>query len=225
MKESPHLLLLPLFKSAELGCLPGTWMSTLLRSSAVCVCCGLIPASNQAPWSCSLTPPPPPDGMGRRMGKKVKLVGWDKDSLIRTSKEEVIKYKTSDAQCSYSPPDDWYQAYPWAVIAAPWPTPPSLYTEHDVIWYGIFPGTGRVRCPSCVPVSEHLAGQASVSSWKILDCLATTKNVSMLSTLFESQIQNRALHQLPGRKLTLSQLQPGQHFPLLKRWELPETCR
>ena len=43
---------------------------------------------------------------------------------------------------------------------------------------------------------------------------SNNKNISMLSTLLSSQIQNTALHQLLERKLTLSQLKPG-HPPSL----------
>ena len=47
---------------------------------------------------------------------------------------------------------------------------------------------------------------------------SNTKNMSILSTLFSSQIQNTALHQLPERKLTLSYPKPGQwagHFIII----------
>jgi len=37
-------------------------------------------------------------------------------------------------------------------------------------------------------------------SKKVLDHLATTKNISMISTLFSPQIQSKALHQVPERK-------------------------
>ena len=88
---------------------------------------------------------------------------------------------------------------------------PSLYLEHDAIWsrISLWPVwvSSRRGVPSQLPV--YLAGQASARSWKILDCLATSKNFSMLSTLFSSQIQNTALHQLAERKATLSQPKPG----------------
>ena len=41
--------------------------------------------------------------------------------------------------------------------------------------------------------------------------LATTENISVLSTLFSNWIQNLTLYQLVERKLTLSQLKPGQN--------------
>jgi len=60
------------------------------------------------------------------------------------------------------------------------------------------------------PPSLPHTPQASMRNRKALDFLATAKTISMLSTLFSSQIQNRAPHQPPGRKLTLSQPKPGQ---------------
>ena len=36
----------------------------------------------------------------------------------------------------------------------PWPSPPSLYTGHDVTWYGIALWPVWVSCPGCV--ASHL---------------------------------------------------------------------
>jgi len=103
-------------------------------------------------------------------------------------------------KCNCSPPDGRYPAHLQVAIAATQATPPSLCTEHDVVWNKTPLWPLWVSCPSCVPsqLSVHLAGQA------------TTENISMLSTLFSSQIQNTILHQLPERKLALSQPKPGQ---------------
>ena len=101
--------------------------------------------------------------------------------------------------------------------------PQALYVEHDVIWCGTSPAASLGQ-PSwlCPLPASHAPG--SMRSWKAFDCLATTKNISMLSTLFSSQIQNTALHQLPD----LSHLIPGQlckcqnaHFEISKEncWE------
>ena len=98
------------------------------------------------------------------------------------------------------------------------PCPPpsrSLYAERDVVWRGVSFWPVWVSCLSCVP-SQLPVHLAALRSWKVLDCLATTKNISVLPTLFSSQIQNTALHQLPERKLTLSQLKPP--------WEVEPTA-
>ena len=98
--------------------------------------------------------------------------------------------------------------------------PPPLYAEHDVIWYAISLWPVWVSCPGYVPsqLPVHLAVRKTEKS--STDCLATTKNMSMLSTLFSSQIQNTALHQLPERKLTLSQLKPRQSIQIDAVWNL-----
>jgi len=72
-------------------------------------CHELAPAGNKEPHDRSLTPPPPQwDGEGNQK-KKVKLVGWSKDSLIgqKMKKENNNNntnkrtHKTSDAQFSF----------------------------------------------------------------------------------------------------------------------------
>lgn len=51
---------------------------TVVSEFKVCFC-GLTPAGNQAPHTCSLTPPT----VGwDRQSKVSKLLGWDKDGLI-----------------------------------------------------------------------------------------------------------------------------------------------
>jgi len=85
-------------------------------------------------------------------------MGWDKDSLLiskgrenNSSNNNKRIRKTSDAQCSCSPPADQCTSHRWAAIPAPWPTPPSLYisvtsygTEYTLwpVW---------VSCPGYAP--------------------------------------------------------------------------
>ena len=94
------------------------------------------------------------------------------------------------------------------LLATRWPIPssspssnhcllansPSLYTEHDVIWYGICPWLGWVSCPGGVPsqLPVQLARQASERSWKVLDCLATTKNISYVINIVFVPNPNRS---------------------------------
>ena len=50
-----------------------------------------------------------------------------------------------------------------AVIRPSWPTPPRLYTGHDVPWYGIPLWLVRVSCPGSAPsqlLIHLLAGRA-----------------------------------------------------------------
>ena len=50
-----------------------------------------------------------------------------------------------------------------AVIRPSRATPPSLYTEHDVLWYGISLWLVRLSCPGCAPsqlLVHLLAGRA-----------------------------------------------------------------
>ena len=44
-----------------------------------------------------------------------------------------------------------------------WPTPPSLYTGHDITWYGIPLWPVWVSCPGCVP--SHLLVPLQPSCW------------------------------------------------------------
>ena len=82
-------------------------------------------------------------------------------------------------KCNFSPPDEWYAARPQAAIAAPQPTLPVYIPNmtSDGMEYPLWPVW--VSCPSCVPcqLPMHQAGQASVRTWRILDCLATTKTI------------------------------------------------
>ena len=75
-------------------------------------------------------------------------------------------YKTSDAQCNCSPPNEQYSVHPQAAIAAPQVNSPSSYTGHDVIRYVIHLWPVGVSCPSCVPsqLPMQLADQGSVRS-------------------------------------------------------------
>ena len=64
--------------------------------------------------------------------KKVKLVGWDKDSLLGQQRErkttttvltkEYTKQVMHNAICS--PLRTWCLAHPWAAIPPPWPASP-----------------------------------------------------------------------------------------------------
>jgi len=51
--------------------------------------------------------------------------------MMRRRRRKI--YKTSDAQCNFSPPNERYPAHPWASITALKAYSFSLYTEHDVI--------------------------------------------------------------------------------------------
>ena len=58
-----------------------------------------------------------------------------------------------------------------AAIRTCWPAAPSLYTEHDVLWYGIFLWLVWVSCPGCVP-SQLLAHLLAGRAWETEKSLA-----------------------------------------------------
>jgi len=97
------------------------------------------------------------------------------------------------------PPDEWYPTCPQA-ITAHWPTSPTYILS--MTSYGMeYPFSHFGLAVLAVsPNSFPCTWQTSMRSWEVLDYLAKTENISILSTLFWSQIQNTALHQLPGRK-------------------------
>ena len=71
--------------------------------------------------------------------------------------------KNSDAQCNCSPPTDRCPVSSRAAIRAAQPTPPCLYTGHDVPWYGIPLWLVQVSCPGYAPsplLAHLLAGRA-----------------------------------------------------------------
>ena len=103
-----------------------------------------------------------------------------------------------------------------AAIGPSQPTPPSLYTEHDVLWHRISLWLVRVSCPGPAPSQlfvHLLAGRAweteqSLTSDKCY--LATTKT----SVCYQhcSHTKSKTHYQLLRRKLTLSQPKQGQGF-------------
>ena len=113
-------------------------------------------------------------------GKKVKLVCWDKNSLIieikyyknnicnekeDNKKRNKTQEKTSDAQCNCSPLTVQCPASPWAAIAPSWMSPPTLYTEHDILWYGISLWLLQVSYPAYDP-SQLLVPLLSGRAWE-----------------------------------------------------------
>ena len=161
--------------------------SSKLRNLSIQVCRGLSPAVNQAPRSCLLTSPPPPPRS--RMGstirsKNVKLVGGDKGNLIGQQRERRnTNNNTQNEWCTAQllALADQCPAHSWAAIPAPQLTPPSLYIEHDVIWYGISLWPVWVSCPGYAPSQfpVHLLSSRAWEAKKSLTWykhyLATTK--------------------------------------------------
>ena len=58
-----------------------------------------------------------------------------------------------------------------AAIHASQPTPPCLYTGHDVLWYGISLWRVRVSCPGSAP-SQLLAHLLAGRAWETEKSLA-----------------------------------------------------
>ena len=79
--------------------------------------------------------------------------------------------KTSDVQCNCSPPADRCPVSSRATIRAARPTPPCLYTGHDVPWYGIPLWLVQVSCPGSAP-SQLLAHLLAGRAWETEKSLA-----------------------------------------------------
>ena len=58
-----------------------------------------------------------------------------------------------------------------AAIRPSWPTPPSLYTGHDVPWYGISLWLVQVSCPGYAP-SQLLVHLLAGRAWETEKSLA-----------------------------------------------------
>ena len=111
-----------------------------------------------------------------------------------------------------------------AQLVPEWPAPPyphSLqfiyWAWHHTVWNTLLATLGQLSwlCPfptSCAPPAFSLAGHENLKNpWlQSKHYLATTENISVLSTFFSYWIQDITLYQLLERKLTLSQLKPGQ---------------
>ena len=145
-----------------------------------------------------------PSGMGKRI-RRVKVrkpVGWDEGSLtgkqnlrvqVKQSKE-LIHYFPLAGKCSaFSRNGGLHhmslllgKTNAITLNVPPFlPLSPQLYADHDSICHGTSLWPVWVSCPRCAPsqLLVHLAGQVSMRSWKFLDCLATTKIISVLSIL------------------------------------------
>lgn len=179
-----------------------------------------------------LLPPPQPPWGGEENHRKLKTLGWDKNSIEIEIKKNVIiiirkmrfnkkesgelnPVKASDAQ--YNCP-----AHPWAAVDPCQTTLPSLYTGHDILWYEISLWLVWVNCPGCAP-SQILLKLLTDNVWKTaksltedqpLDwgwaLLSSTHTIRVLLTLLSSWIQNTALYQQQGKKPAASWLKPGQ---------------
>lgn len=151
--------------------------------------------SSSAPHGCLLTPTP--SGVGERMGKKVKPVGWEKQSLIGWKKtgnnnnndNNISKTicKTNDAQASSLPPTEWCPSGPWAAALHPSNSPLLFCSARcHVIWNVFLVILGQLflvlssPCFWCTP-----QWQGEVKSWNVLGsvqlCSATNKNTAALS--------------------------------------------
>lgn len=104
-----------------------------------------LAAAHSRPFPCS---PPPKMGRTIRKEKKIELMDWDKNSFITemnitiivikmrgregdTTKEQVMHNATVHHLLN----DDQSAPEPQSPSCS-WPTAPSLYSEHDVLWYG-----------------------------------------------------------------------------------------
>ncbi|KFQ62245.1 Leucine-rich repeat and IQ domain-containing protein 1, partial [Pelecanus crispus] len=88
-----------------------------------------------------------------------------------------------------------------AAIAAPRPPPPSLYTEHDVIWYGIALWAVWINYSGCAPsqflvrLAEH--GKLKKSLTSISSGLESLKNLQQLIVDHNQLISTKGLCEAP----------------------------
>ena len=179
-------------------------------------CChGLTPAGNPAPCRCWLTPPHP-EGWGGGSERNVKLKGWDMNSLIGKAKPAHAS-KAKQGTHSPLPLGRQVSGHPQGSRAPshvtgtregkhhnarcpPIPSSsPGLYTQHDILWYGIslclvwVTSPGRVPSQFLVPLQPFC--WHTLSPWLSINITPTTiKNFSAFSTLFSHQSPNTALY-------------------------------
>lgn len=88
---------------------------------------------------------------------------------------------------------DRYTGGPWAAIGPFQLTPPSLYTEHDILWYGMSLWLIQVSCPGCGP-SWLILLENQLSWQKLSDLLdVLTENGLAEKTYSQKFVQKREL--------------------------------
>ena len=94
-------------------------------------------------------------------------------------KKNKTQEKTSDIQCNCSPPAHGCPSSDPPLLA----NSPSLYTEHDVLWYGISLWLVQVSCPGHAP-SQLLVHLLAGRDWETEKSLAWDKrNLATTKTL------------------------------------------
>lgn len=120
-----------------------------------------------------------PSGTGKRIGKMLKLVGWDKGSLIRKKKKKGME--NYNKKCihlklvmqnliAHHPLTN---AQPVPKQRYPQPTLASFIVS-NIIWCRISLWPSWVNCAGSVPCQllvhlQPLGWQDSTRSWKVLD--------------------------------------------------------
>ena len=147
------------------------------------------PSWQPSPHSHLLTPPHP-EGWGGESERSVKLMGWDKNNLIGKAKA-VHASKAKERIHSPLPMGRQVFGHPQENRAPSCVTvtredkhhnagcppllssSPCLYTQHNVIWYGIPLWLVCVTCPGCVrsqfPVPLQPSCWQGPRNWKVLD--------------------------------------------------------
>jgi len=75
---------------------------------------------------------------------------------------------------AHHPLTDAHQPVPRQQSPAPPPAAPSLYAEHDVVWYGISLRPAGLSCPGCIPAQLLVhplspCWRGCTSSWRVPD--------------------------------------------------------
>lgn len=94
--------------------------------------------------------------------------------------------------------------------------PPSLYTGHGGLWYGISLGIVWVSCPGCaslllVPLLTGRAWEPEMSLIRVSTAQQQLKHARVINII----LILKPRHQILERKLTLFQLKP-EHLEILQ---------
>lgn len=116
------------------------------------------PAGSSASHSCLLTPSQWDE---EENWKKVKLMGWNKNSLKnrKIRDNNINNYKTTKVQRNWSPPADRCPATLCAMVAPP-ANCPNFIVHHDAAWYetSLFASLSQLTwlCPFPTPCASQL---------------------------------------------------------------------
>lgn len=99
---------------------------------------------------------------------------------------------------------------------------PQFLRWHSVVCNLSLACSGQLSHPCLSPVScAPFTARVLKSPWSVVITGQHNQHISMLSSLFPYWTQNTALHQLPGKNLTLSQPKSRQLPTGIEPWHWP----